>query len=60
MFLERVPDKAVKHIMRRHKDWIEPPNLKTEEEVRTFIAGILAQPDEIYCDRVRADVKYFI
>jgi len=58
--LVRVSDKAVKHIMRRHRDWIELLNLKTEEEVRAFIASILAQPDEIYCDRVRVDVRYFI
>ncbi len=35
----RVSDKAVKHIMRRHRDWIELLNLKTEEEVRTFIVS---------------------
>ena len=55
-----VPYKAVKQVMRRCKGWIELLNLKIEEEVRAFIASILAQPDEIYCDRVRVDVRYFI
>ena len=55
-----MPYKAAKHIMRRHRDWIELLNLKTEEEVRIFIASILAQPDEIHRDRVRVGVRYFI
>ena len=55
-----MPYKAVKQVMRRHRDWIELLNLRTEEEVRIFIASILAQPDEIHCDRVRVDVRYFI
>jgi len=34
--------------------------LSSEEEVRNFLVQVLSRPDEVYRDKVRSDVKYFL
>jgi hypothetical protein len=55
----RVSEKVVKHIVKRHRDWVEMLGLSSEE-VGDFIVRVLSQPDEVYEDRARGDVKYFL
>jgi len=41
-------------------DWIKMLGLSSEEEVRNFLVQVLSRPDEVYRDKVRSDVKYFL
>jgi hypothetical protein len=34
--------------------------LSSEVEVKDFLVRILSRPDEVYRDKVRSDVKYFL
>jgi hypothetical protein len=41
-------------------DWIKMLGVSSEEEVRNFLVQVLSRPDEVYRDKVRSDVKYFL
>lgn len=56
----RISEKVIKHIFKRHMDWIKMLGLSSEEEVRNFLVQVLSRPDEVYRDKVRSDVKYFL
>ena len=56
----RISEKVIKHIFKRHMDWIKMLGLSLEEEVRNFLVQVLSRPDEVYRDKVRSDVKYFL
>jgi hypothetical protein len=56
----RFSEKVIKHVMKRHRDWIGMLGLSSEEEVRDFIVRVLSQPDEMYGDIVGSDVRYFL
>jgi len=56
----RVSEKVIKHVFKRHRDWIKMLGLSSEEEVRNFLVRVLSRPDEVYGDKVRSDVKYFL
>jgi hypothetical protein len=34
--------------------------LSSEAEVKNFLVQVLSRPDEVYRDKVRSDVKYFL
>jgi hypothetical protein len=52
----RVSEKVVKHIVKRHRDWVEMLGLNSEE-VGDFIVRVPSQPDEVYEDRARGRCK---
>jgi len=56
----RISEKVIKHIFKRHMDWIKMLGLSSEAEVKDFLVRILSRPDEVYRDKVRSDVKYFL
>jgi hypothetical protein len=56
----RISEKVIKHIFKRHMDWIKMLGVSSEEEVRNFLVQVLSRPDEVYRDKVRSDVKYFL
>jgi len=56
----KVPENAIKHIMKRHKDWIKMLGLEDVEEIRRLINEIISQPDEVYKDNIRRNVKYYL
>jgi hypothetical protein len=41
-------------------DWIKMLGLSSEVEVKNFLVQVLSRPDEVYRDKVRSDVKYFL
>jgi len=43
-----ISKKVIEHIMKRHRDWIEMLELKSEVKIRSFTAQILSQSDEVY------------
>jgi len=55
----RVSDKVIKHVFKRHRDWIKMLGLSSEE-VRNFLVRVLSRLDEVCGDKVRSDVKYFL
>ena len=55
----RVSDKVIKHVFKRYRDWIKMLGLSSEE-ARNFLVRVLSRPDEVYGDKVRSDVKYFL
>ena len=56
----RISEKVIKHIFKRHMDWIKMLGLSSEAEVKDFLVRILSRPDEVYRDKVRSNVKYFL
>jgi hypothetical protein len=56
----RISEKVIKHIFKRHMDWIKMLGLSSEAEVKDFLVQVLSRPDEVYRDKVRSDVKYFL
>jgi DNA gyrase inhibitor GyrI len=54
----RISEKVIKHIFKRHMDWIKMLGLSSE--VKNFLVQVLSRPDEVYRDKVRSDVKYFL
>jgi hypothetical protein len=56
----RISEKVIKHIFKRHMDWIKMLGMSSEAEVKDFLVRILSRPDEVYRDKVRSDVKYFL
>jgi len=47
-----VSDNVVKHVFRRHRDWVNMISLKSVEDVRTFMMDVLRRPD-IFHDNMR-------
>jgi hypothetical protein len=41
-------------------DWIKMLGLSSEAEAKDFLVQVLSRPDEVYRDKVRSDVKYFL
>ena len=56
----RISEKVIKHIFKRHMDWIKMLGLSSEVEVKNFLVQVSSRPDEVYRDKVRSDVKYFL
>jgi hypothetical protein len=56
----RISEWVVRHIMKRHRDWVGMLKLDSEIGVRNFIMRVLSKPDEVHMDRVRNDVRYFL
>jgi hypothetical protein len=54
----RVSEKVIKHVFKRHRDWIKMLGLSSK--VKYFLVRVLSRPDEVYGDKVRSDVKYFL
>jgi len=60
LYTVEISKKVIEHIVKRHGDWVEMLELKSEVEIRSFIAQILSQPYEVYKDKVRDNVRYFL
>jgi hypothetical protein len=56
----RIPERTIEHVMKRHRDWIDLLGLRSRDRVRRFLLHVISQPDEMYEDRVRHDVKYLL
>jgi len=54
----RVSEKVIKHVFKRHRDCIKM--LELSSKVKDFLVRVLSRPDEVYGDKVRSDVKYFL
>jgi len=50
----------LKHIYEKHKDLIKILNIKNIDELKTIIINVLWKPDEIYLDKYRSNVKYYL
>lgn len=55
-----VSDNIVRHVFRRHRDWVSMMGLQSVEDVRTFMLDVLKRPDNIYRDVFHNDVRYFL
>jgi hypothetical protein len=56
----RISENVIKHIFKRHMDWIKMLGLSSEAEVKDFLVQVLSRPDEVYRDKVRSEAKYFL
>jgi hypothetical protein len=54
----RVSEKVIKHVFKRHRDYIKMLGLSSK--VKDFLVRVLSRLDEVYGDKVRSDVKYFL
>jgi hypothetical protein len=54
----RVPDRVLKHIMSKHRDFTAILNVKGIDELKQLIKDVLESPDEVYSDEY--GVKYFL
>jgi hypothetical protein len=48
----RISEWVVRHIMKRHRDWVGMLKLDSEIDVRNFIMRVLSKPDEVHMDRI--------
>jgi hypothetical protein len=55
-----IPKASIRHILKRHRDWITMLNLSTESDVEKFLQHALENPTEVYRDRFRDNVKYYL
>jgi hypothetical protein len=55
-----VSDNVVKHVFRRHRDWVNMMGLGSVEDVRTFMMDVLRRPDEVYRDIFHDNIRYFL
>jgi len=46
--------------MKKHSDLVKELKLRNLEELQNIIVQILEQPDEVYIDRYRSNVKYYL
>jgi hypothetical protein len=60
MVLPRISKSFIEHVLKRHKDWIEVLKLKSMVEIENYVREVLETPDEVYRDRVRVDVEYYL
>jgi hypothetical protein len=60
MVLPRISKSFIEHVLKRHKDWIEVLKLKSMVEIENHVREVLKTPDEVYRDRVRVDVEYYL
>ena len=55
-----VSDNVVKHVFRRHRDWVSMMGLRSIEDVRTFMMDVLRRPDEVCRDIFHDNIRYFL
>ncbi|MEM3546636.1 MAG: hypothetical protein QXU47_01785 [Candidatus Bathyarchaeia archaeon] len=55
-----ISNNVVKHVFRRHRDWISMLGLRSIEEIRIFMVDVLRKPDEVYRDVFHDNVRYFL
>jgi len=60
MVLPRISKSFIEHVLKRHRDWIEMLKLKSMVEIENYVGEVLEPPDEVYRDRVRVDVEYYL
>jgi NADH/NAD ratio-sensing transcriptional regulator Rex len=55
----RISEKVIKHIFKRHMDWIKMLGPSTEAEVKDFLVQVLSRQMKVHENKVRGDIKYF-
>lgn len=55
-----VSDNVVKHVFKRHRDWVNMIGLRSVEDVKTFMMDVLKRPDEVYRDNFNGNIRYFL
>jgi hypothetical protein len=54
----QIPERVIKHILKRHRDWVSMLSLSSESDVEKFLFHALKSSSEVYRDRFRRDVEY--
>jgi len=56
----QIPKRVIKHILKRHRDWVSMLSLSSESDVEKFLLHALKSFSEVYRDRFRRDVEYYL
>ena len=56
----KISSDTLTHIWKKHWDLVKTLEVRDLEELLEMIMQILEHPDEVYEDRVRSDIRYYI